>query len=223
MTDLLERDEALATLDASARAAAEGHGRTVLVSGEAGIGKTTLLERFGAGLALGRLLWGGCESLATPRPLGPLHDVAAQAGARLRSLVATAHDRAALFDAVLDELAAAPSPTVLVFEDMHWADDATLDLVKFVGRRVRRLPALLVLSYRDDDSERKVPSDASSCRSSPTCSGRRPTTSRAASSAGCCWPKARRCATATSSRARQSRNRSSRRARSSCMAACSRR
>lgn len=150
MTDLLERDEALATLDTSARAAAEGHGRTVLVSGEAGIGKTTLLERFGAGLASGRLLWGGCESLATPRPLGPLHDVAAQAGARLRSLVATAHDRAALFDAVLDELAAAPSPTVLVFEDMHWADDATLDLVKFVGRRVHRLPALLVLSYRDD-------------------------------------------------------------------------
>ena len=151
MTDLLERDEPLALLAASTLAAARGHGLTVLVSGEAGIGKTALLERFaGPSFAPGRVLWGGCESLATPRPLGPLHDIAAQAGARLRSLLQATHDRTALFEAVLDELAAAPSPTVLVLEDVHWADEATLDLVKFVGRRIHRLPALLVLSYRDD-------------------------------------------------------------------------
>ena len=150
MTDLLERDEPLALLAASAMAAAGGHGCTVLVSGEAGIGKTTLLERFEESLASGRVLWGGCESLATPRPLGPLHDIAAQAGPRLRTLIATVHDRAALFTAVLDELSAAPAPTVLVLEDVHWADEATLDLVKFIGRRAHRLPALLVLSYRDD-------------------------------------------------------------------------
>jgi DNA-binding CsgD family transcriptional regulator/tetratricopeptide (TPR) repeat protein len=150
MADLLERDEPLAMLAASVHAAANGHGRTVLVSGEAGIGKTTLLERLFAAQPSGRVLWGGCESLATPRPLGPLHDVAAEVGPRLRALLATASDRSALFAAVLDELGSAPAPTVLVLEDVHWADEATLDLVKFVGRRIHRLPALLVLSYRDD-------------------------------------------------------------------------
>ena len=150
MADLLERDDPLATLAACARAAAEGRGGTVLVSGEAGIGKTSLLESFGAGLSLGRVLWGGCESLATPRPLGPLHDIAGQTSAPLRSLLSRPHDRTAIFGALLDELARAPTPTVLVFEDVHWADEATLDLVKFIGRRIHRLPALLVLSHRDD-------------------------------------------------------------------------
>ena len=95
MAELLERDDPLVTLAACARDAAEGRGGTVLVSGEAGIGKTSLLESFGAGLGAGRVLWGGCESLATPRPLGPLHDIAAQAGAPLRSLLARPHDRTA--------------------------------------------------------------------------------------------------------------------------------
>ncbi|HEV7578494.1 MAG TPA: AAA family ATPase [Caldimonas sp.] len=149
-TDLLERSDLLAVLAASAQAAAAGHGATVLVSGDAGIGKTSLLERFAAGVERGRVLWGGCESLATPRPLGPLHDVAAQAGSALRSLLARPHDRSAMFSAVLDELAHEPAPTLLVFEDVHWADEATLDLIKFLGRRIHRLPALLVLSHRDD-------------------------------------------------------------------------
>src|SRR6478609_3120325 len=137
-------------LSACAQAAVAGDGATVLVSGEAGIGKTSLLERFASTHERGRVLWGGCESLATPRPLGPLHDVAAQAGGALRSLLARPHDRGAVFGAVLDELARAPSPTMLVFEDVHWADEATLDLIKFLGRRIQRLPALLVLSHRDD-------------------------------------------------------------------------
>jgi predicted ATPase len=90
--DLLERNDLLAALASCASAAAAGQGGTVLVSGEAGIGKTSLLERFAAGNARGRVLWGGCESLATPRPLGPLQDVAAQAGSALRSLLARPHD-----------------------------------------------------------------------------------------------------------------------------------
>ena len=149
-TDLLERSDLLAALAACAQAAAAGAGATVLVSGEAGIGKTSLLERFAASHGRGRVLWGGCESLATPRPLGPLHDGAAQAGGGLRSLLARPHDRGAVFGAVLDELARAPSPTLLVFEDVHWADEATLDLIKYLGRRIHRVPALLVLSHRDD-------------------------------------------------------------------------
>jgi len=148
--ELLERESLLAALGDAADAAARGDGRTVLVSGEAGIGKTSLLERFAAGLGRGRVLWGACEALATPRPLGPLHDIAGPAGAALRGALARPGDRAALFAAVLDELARPPAPTVVVFEDVHWADDATLDLVKYLGRRIRHAGALLVLSHRDD-------------------------------------------------------------------------
>jgi len=148
--ELLERDGLLAALNAAAEAASRGEGGIVLVSGEAGIGKTSLLERFASGIGRGRVLWGGCEALATPRPLGPLHDVAGDAGTVLRGALARPGDRATLFAAVLDELARPPAPTVVVFEDVHWADDATLDLVKFLGRRIRNAGALLVLSHRDD-------------------------------------------------------------------------
>ena len=67
---------------------------------------------------------------------------------------------------MLDELARAPTPTVLVFEDVHWADEATLDLVKFLGRRIQRLPALLVLSHRDDIASLGEPARrcSASCR-----------------------------------------------------------
>ena len=109
-----------------------------------------LLERFVADLGAGRVLWGGCEALATPRPLGPLHDLAAAAGPRLGAALAGAADRAVLLAAVLDEIAQPPGPTVMVFEDVHWADDATLDGVKDLGRRIQQAPALLVVSHRDD-------------------------------------------------------------------------
>src|SRR5215831_1698967 len=149
-SELLERDALLATLSAAADAAARGEGGTVLVSGEAGIGKTSLLERFASGIGRGRVLWGACEALATPRPLGPLVDVAGEVGTALRGALARPSDRATLFGAVLDELVRPPAPTVVVFEDVHWADDATLDLVKYLGRRIRNAGALLVLSHRDD-------------------------------------------------------------------------
>jgi DNA-binding CsgD family transcriptional regulator len=151
MTGLLERDELLAALTAALASAARGAGATVLVSGEAGIGKTTLLEHFAQSVRNARVLWGGCEALSTPHPLGPLHDLAHQAGERLRSHLAAGHDRAALFAAVLEEAARPPSPTVIVLEDVHWADAATLDLVKFLGRRIHREPAMLILSHRDDE------------------------------------------------------------------------
>ncbi|MEP7294628.1 MAG: AAA family ATPase [Burkholderiales bacterium] len=150
MSKLLERDALLAVLGEHARAAAEGRGHTVLVSGEAGIGKTALLERFAAEYGSGRVLWGGCEALATPRPLGPLHDIAGSAAAGLRARLSANGDRAAVFGAVLEEIGRPPAPTVVVFEDIHWADEATLDLVKFLGRRIQRVPALLLLSHRDD-------------------------------------------------------------------------
>lgn len=148
---ILEREAYLALLAADLDAAAGGAGRTVLVSGEAGIGKTTLLERFVQDHSAGRVLWGGCEALFTPHPLGPLHDIARECGGRLEALLGDGTTRPGLFTAVLDELAAGPSPALLILEDIHWADAATLDLVKFLGRRIHRVPALMVLSYRDDE------------------------------------------------------------------------
>jgi predicted ATPase/DNA-binding CsgD family transcriptional regulator len=149
--DLLERDACLSDLDAALAEAVGGHGRVALVSGEAGIGKTTLVERFARERAGGvHLLWGACDALFSPRPLGPLHDLAAQAPGALRSLLAApGADRAALFVAVLDALCG--RPTLAVVEDVHWADEATLDLLRFLGRRIARTTALLTLTYRDDE------------------------------------------------------------------------
>ena len=147
----LERDVALATLAADFASARGGAGRTALVSGEAGIGKTTLLERFVEAARPDHVLWGACEALFTPHPLGPLHDIARGSQGRLGRLLADGTDRATLFGAVLDELAAPPSPALLILEDIHWADAATLDLVRFLGRRLQRTPALMVLTYRDDE------------------------------------------------------------------------
>ncbi|HSE13370.1 MAG TPA: AAA family ATPase, partial [Rudaea sp.] len=148
---LLERDSFLELLSADLASAAVGAGRTVLVSGEAGIGKTSLLEHFVQTHPTARVLRGACEALFTPHPLGPLHDLARHSHARLKSLLGECADRAVLFSAVLDELMAAPAPTLLILEDIQWADAATLDLIRFLGRRIDQAPALMILSYRDDE------------------------------------------------------------------------
>src|SRR6185295_14636245 len=124
MTGLLERDDLLAALNSALEAAARGAGATALVSGEAGVGKTTLLEHFARDAGPGRVLWGGCEALSTPHPLGPLHDLANGAGEALRSMLSARSDRPALFAAVFDELSRSPLPVVIVLEDLHWADAA---------------------------------------------------------------------------------------------------
>jgi DNA-binding CsgD family transcriptional regulator len=98
-----------------------------------------------------RVLWGACDALITPRPLGPLHDIARQSQGRLLDLLDGRASRDTLFAAVIDELGRRDAVSLIVFEDMHWADEATLDLVKFLGRRIDRTRALLVLTYRDDE------------------------------------------------------------------------
>ena len=121
-----------------------------LVSGEAGIGKTSLVEQFAARRRAPRVLWGACEALSTPHPLGPLHDVAAR-GRRLRALLARPHDRAAIFTAVLDELAAAPRRRCSCSRTSTGPTRRRSTCVRFLGRRIQRVPALLVLTYRDDE------------------------------------------------------------------------
>jgi DNA-binding CsgD family transcriptional regulator/tetratricopeptide (TPR) repeat protein len=158
---LLERDPFLSELDAARACAAAGHGCAVLVSGEAGIGKTLLVERFVARVqardSRTRTLWGACDALFTPRPLGPLLDMARQAQGALRELTRSGVDRERLFLGVLDELAHASLRTLAVFEDLHWADEATLDLLKFLVRRIGTTHSLLVLTFRDDEVDAAHP------------------------------------------------------------------
>lgn len=156
--ELLERDSFTLTLGDLLNQAAVGHGRVALISGEAGIGKTSLVERFlEQHQAPTRTLWGACEALFTPRPLGPLYDIAPQLQTPLRALLDGEVNRATLFATVLDELTRHAAPTIMVIEDIHWADEATLDLVKFLARRIHRTSALLILTYRDDELTKDHP------------------------------------------------------------------
>jgi predicted ATPase/DNA-binding CsgD family transcriptional regulator len=146
---LLERETPLRVLDAALAEVTGGAGLMALVGGEAGLGKTTLVEQFvDARQDALRVLWGACDALATPRPLGPVRDMAAQLAGEWPALLAAA-DSNALYAAFLRELQG--ELTIAVFEDVHWADEATLDLLKFIGRRVARTSALLILTYRDDE------------------------------------------------------------------------
>src|SRR5262249_2326703 len=97
-----------------------------------------------------RVLWGACDALFTPRPLAPLHDIARQTKGALLAAIESAATRDRIFTATLDELETGPAALV-VFEDVHWADEATLDLLKFLGRRIQRTRALLAVTYRDDE------------------------------------------------------------------------
>jgi DNA-binding CsgD family transcriptional regulator len=127
--------------------AAAGAGRVVIVSGEAGIGKTTLIRTL-SDTRGERVLWGSCEPLTTSRPLLPLHDWAGVLGGEISAALAADDSRFDLFAAVLGELGRIP--TLAVIEDVHWADDSSLDLLVFLGRRLAPLPLSLVVTSRED-------------------------------------------------------------------------
>ncbi|HET9557940.1 MAG TPA: AAA family ATPase, partial [Actinomycetota bacterium] len=148
---LLERDAELRRLRETLRGAGQGRGSVVLVSGEAGIGKTVLVRRFAReAAAQARVLVGACDDLVTPRTLGPFRDMARAQDATLAlaEAVEPGAGREAVFAAVHQELAG--RPTVLVVEDVHWADDATLDVLRYLAWRIPELPCVLVLTYRDE-------------------------------------------------------------------------
>jgi DNA-binding CsgD family transcriptional regulator len=149
---LLERAAELAMLadrlDAVERSA---RGQVLLVGGEAGVGKTTLVRRFRDALGpSARVVWGACDPLFTPSPLGPLLDLADDCGGDLGDVLragALPHQVATALAHELRERA----PTVFVLEDVHWADEATLDVLRLLARRVETVPALVVATYRDDE------------------------------------------------------------------------
>jgi DNA-binding CsgD family transcriptional regulator/tetratricopeptide (TPR) repeat protein len=157
---LLERGEPLASLAACADEARRGQGRLVLVSGEAGVGKSALIERFTAGLTGTRLYLGACDGLFTPRPLGAFLDIASQIGGEVAELAGrfdASAEREELFGLLLGELAEPGGLRAVVVEDIHWADEATLDLLRFLARRIGSLPVLLIATYRDDELAASYP------------------------------------------------------------------
>ena len=154
---LVERERELAALEAALEEASSGRGRMVLVTAEAGGGKTALIDRFCAGRAAPtRVLRGACDALFTPRPLGPIRDFAVDVGSGFSETLLDEAIPYQVAAALIDELSTG-EPTVLVVEDVHWADEATVDVLRLVARRIAAARVLIVLSYRDEALDARHP------------------------------------------------------------------
>jgi len=153
---ILEREAELGQLRRLLEDLASSGGRVVLVRGEAGIGKSALIAEFIAEAA-GRahVLLGACDDLLTPQPLGPIWDIARDESSVAAPLLAG--DRRAVMEALLELLSRTLRPTVCVLEDTQWADEATLDTIKFLGRRIGRANGVLILTYRDGEVDTNHP------------------------------------------------------------------
>jgi len=150
--DLLERSSELDQLAAFLSAARAGQGRLVLLGGEAGVGKTSLVHTFSESVKPSvQVLIGKCDPLSAPRPLGPLVDVGRAAGGELDRLLQQGAPQLQIFDALLRLLKLGATPKVVVLEDVHWADEATLDLIRYLAPRLASVVALVIVTYRDDE------------------------------------------------------------------------
>jgi DNA-binding CsgD family transcriptional regulator/tetratricopeptide (TPR) repeat protein len=145
---LVERDHVLAALRELADDAATGAGRLIFLGGEAGVGKTTLAGALTAdppeGTAVRR---GACDSLSTAEALGPMLDAAPEIADALGDESTLSRPR--MFRRIQDVLC--QSPTLLMLDDVHWADEATLDLLRFIGRRIDQWPLMIVVTFRADE------------------------------------------------------------------------
>ncbi|WP_231618849.1 helix-turn-helix transcriptional regulator [Nonomuraea sp. SBT364] len=183
------REEELATLREALDEARKGNATAVLLGGEAGVGKTRLLQRFADQVAAdgARVLFGGCVELSTeglayaPFTAALRQLVREQGAERIAALLpeGAARDlarllpefgepsadgetdtgRARLFEQFLTllERLADSSPTVLIVEDVHWADRSSRDLIAFLSRNLRVPQVLMVMTYRSDDLHRQHP------------------------------------------------------------------
>src|SRR5947207_10049538 len=149
--ELIERDGFLALLQTQFQNISE-EGHCVFLTGEAGIGKTALIKAF-CKRQQGdcNIYLGACDALFTPRPLAPLYDIILQVNSGLWTGSHTIEERSELFGRFFHELASQKEKILIVFEDIHWADEATLDFIKFFARRISQLKCLFILTYRDDE------------------------------------------------------------------------
>jgi DNA-binding CsgD family transcriptional regulator/tetratricopeptide (TPR) repeat protein len=149
---LAERDKELDSLAALVESATSQRGQLVLVAGEAGIGKSALLEAFVTqSQPHTKTLWGYCDDLTTPRPFGPIFDLAAGLGDRISALMREGVSGADLFPEILSAISTLPAGSVLIIEDVHWADHATIDLLRYLARRMVTLRAMIILTFRPDE------------------------------------------------------------------------
>ncbi len=147
---LLEREQPKSRLEAALEAARTGTGRIVSIEGEAGIGKTSLALGFVAAHRNDAQVYvGGCEQLSTPEPLGPLRDIERDSGGRF---AVSATGQLETFAALLRLLTSGREPGLLLIEDIHWADDSTLDLFRYLGRRLRAARILVITTFRNDEA-----------------------------------------------------------------------
>ncbi len=149
---LLERQQQLETLAQSFSEARAGSGKLILIAGEAGLGKSSLVEQFVTDTRRhARILWGACDALDTPRALGPVHEIAAQTSVLDGRAALPDESRDWLFSALFAQLVPPQRAAIVVLEDVHWADESTLDFFRFIGRRIQRTGALLIATYRDEE------------------------------------------------------------------------
>ena len=131
---LLEREKELGLMADLLAGVGSSGGKVVLVRGEAGIGKSTLVREFvEAHGDEAHVYFGFCDDLLTPQPLGPFWDISRDETSLSQPL--ENGDRMAVMGVALDLLSRSLRPTVLVVEDTHWADEATLDVIRYLGTR----------------------------------------------------------------------------------------
>ncbi|MBX2848199.1 MAG: AAA family ATPase [Acidiferrobacterales bacterium] len=149
---LIEREDAIARFEKATHRLNDELGGIVLVSGEAGMGKTSLLEETRRHyIDQFKFYWSGCDPIFTPQPFGPIHEIAEELSPKVLKLLDENAPSSTIFSELYKALENTKEPLILVFEDVHWADYATLDCFKFLARRISFTNCLLVLSYRDDE------------------------------------------------------------------------
>src|SRR5579864_4571213 len=171
--ELLERSAEQAVLLELWRTVQDkGAGRLCLVAGEAGVGKTALVRSFCAEQSEVQVMWGACDPLFTPRPLGPFLDVASMAGGDLARVGLGRARPYEVASALVSQLRGGPA-AIVVIEDIQWADEASLDVIRLLSGRIDSAAVLMIATYRDDELGRvhplrfllgEMPRDESICR-----------------------------------------------------------